>query len=217
MPSTEDISIVIPTVDGRRDSLQRTLAAYEKETPGSEIIIISEYASCGDAWIAGEKLATRNYVHFTADDITPYPDWWQEAVHFLDNGVVPVCRIKKGYSSGRDEHYADVPCGELGTPRNVMVPFLTRDMLNSGGWLLPIHYGSDAWVSYWAVKNGYPVEVCPSYIVTHYLAPQGRVPFRQIGDMQLFITKMEESGYLPPFWETAKRKYGMKLPEVRHV
>lgn len=217
MTSPGDISIIIPTVDGRKYSLDRTLQAYEETAPGSEVIVLENYASCGEAWMVGAEKATRPYVHFTADDITPFPNWWLEATLMLDMNIIPVCRVIKGYGDVGEEHTADMPCGDLGNPPCVMVPFLTKKMLGEGRWLLPIHYGSDFWVSYWAVKNGYPVEQCETYQVTHYLAPQGRVPYRQVKDKQYMIQAMEEEGYLPPFWEVAKRKYGLSSPKVEFV
>jgi hypothetical protein len=217
MTTPANISIIIPTVDGRKHSLERTRIAYKEETPGAEIITVPNYASCGEAWLVGAEKATQPYIHFTADDIIPKPDWWLEATLMLDLGIIPVCRVIKGYGNIGEEHTMNVPCGDLGDPPNVMVPFLTRGMLDSGRCLLPIHYGSDSWVSYWAVKNGHLVARCESYQVTHYMAPQGRVPHRQIKDMQFFITAMEEEGYLPPFWEVAKRKYGMVRPQVEFV
>jgi len=217
MTSPSDISIIIPTVDGRKYSLERTLAAYEETSPGSEVVVPENYASCGEAWLAGVEMTTRPYVHFTADDIIPYPNWWLEATLMLDMNIIPVCRVIKGYGAEEEEHWADMPCGDLGNPRNVMVPFLTRSMLEEGRWLLPIHYGSDYWVSYWAVKNGYPVEVSETYKVKHFLAPEGRVPYRQVTDKQFMIQAMEEAGYLPPYWEVAKRKYGMSQPRVEFV
>ena len=107
--------------------------------------------------------------------------------------------------------------GELGHYHNVMVPFLTREMLDEGNWLLPIHYGSDMWVTYYAARYGYPIVDCPEYLVWHHLAPEGRVPHRQMEDMKFLIRSMEEAGYLPPYFETLKRKYGMVKPVVSHV
>lgn len=219
MPTPTDITIVIPTVDSRRQWLAKATEAYQRTAPGCEIIVKEEYGSCGDGWIAGWKEAKGKYIHFTADDIIPHDDWWQEAIEFLDRGTVPVCRVINGYGHAEgQEVWVDVPCGKFGDPRNVMVPFLTREMLEEDElFLLPIHYGSDAWVSYRAVTTGHPVEVCPSYMVTHYLAPCGRVPHRQVRDIPYMIQAMEDSGYLPPFWQATKRKYGMVDARVQHI
>ena len=153
----------------------------------------------------GAMSASREYVHFTADDIVPAENWWQAACVMLEEGIVPVCNV---HSWQNKPEWAEAPMGKLGKYFNVMVPFLTREMLDTGNWLLPIHYGSDMWVTYYAAKHGYPVLDCLPYKVWHWAAPEGRVPQRELRDKTLLIKAMEEEGYLPPYFAWMKEKYG---------
>lgn len=201
---SRDISIVIPTVKGREDWLRKSIRTYTRETPDAEIIVITDYPSCGEAWIEGAAKSTREYVHFTADDIVPAENWWVDATRMLSRGIVPVCNV---YSWQNRPEWSEAPMGEMGSYHNVMVPFLSRTMLNLKNWMLPIHYGSDMWATYMAARY-YKVEECPTYKVWHWLAPEGRVPQREFRDKACLIRAMEDEGYLPPYFAWMKEKYG---------
>lgn len=200
MPSVHsaDISIVIPTIKGREDWIRKAVRTYTRETPGAEIIVVEGEPSCGEAWQKGYEQSTKEYVHFTADDIAPAPHWYSTAMSLLNQGIVPACNVKDGNNRPA---LCDSPLGLMGHHPNVLVPFLTREMLEKGGWLLPIHYGSDDWVTYRAAELGYPIQLCLQYIVWHHVAPEGRDYVRRKGDVEFLAQTMEEHGYLPPIYD----------------
>lgn len=200
-----DVSVVIPTVDGRAARLRETVAEYEAKTPGAQILVVRGRRSCGEAWIEGARRASRRFVHFTADDVTPAHGWWREPTRLLAEGVVPICTVENPY--GREQP-VEMELGALGDTLNVQVPFLARDMLTDG-WMLPIHYGSDTWATYWAAKSGYELRACPSYRVVHHLSPHGRVRWRREEDISTMIRGMVAAGYLPPFWHESARRRGI--------
>lgn len=196
------ISVVIPTITGRESWLRRSVQAYHQTTPNVEIIVIANEPSCGHAWIEGCKRSTGRYVHFTADDITPKESWWGQAVGSCDRGAVPLANVR---TPGGAPAWCNSPLGDMGLVRNVLVPFLSREQLALGGWLLPIHYGSDDWVSYRAVQLGLPLDECPAYVLTHHVAAEGRTYMRRHGDVKTLAEAMRAAGYLPPVYEQLEK------------
>lgn len=196
------ISVVVPTITGREDWLERCRQAYERTTPGLEFIVVKDEPSCGHAWQKGYERSTGRYVHFTADDIEPSPHWWREAVMAVDRGEVPACNVRgpNGYAA-----HCDSPLADLGHLPNVLVPFLSREQLELGNWLLPIHYGSDDWVAYRAAQLGLKVRRYPGYEVTHHVAPEGRNYRRRHADVLALVTAMDRAGYVPPVYAQLER------------
>lgn len=195
--TTDKISIIIPTITGREEWAERSAKSYLMETPGAEIIIIKDQISCGLAWNLGAAQATRDYLHFTADDITPHFGWWERAMRWIDQGIVPACNVRDRHG---ESAWCDSPLGDMGLWPNILVPFINRKMLGNGEWLLPVHYGSDDWVTYMAVKDGYSVQRCPEYKVIHHVAAEGRNYLRRYGDVKALAEAMEAEGYLPPVY-----------------
>src|SRR5690242_19932281 len=87
------ISIVVPTVVGRERHLKACLAAYDRYTSDFEVHVITGRPTCGRAWVDGAKVATGDYIHFSADDLEPFASWWQSAIQVTDIGLLPAPRI----------------------------------------------------------------------------------------------------------------------------
>ena len=195
---SELISVVVPTVPGREEWLEKCVARYEKNTAGAEIIVVRDQPTCAEAWERGFEQSAGDYVHFTADDIVPVRGWWKDAVKYLDRGVIPVGVV---FEEGR-KFFSETPMGP-----KIMIPFLTREMLNQGDWFLPIHHGSDDWITYRAAQLGLPRLYCSSYAVHHYMAPQGRVPERRSRDLKTLAEAMRAAGNIPRYyaWQAERR------------
>jgi len=193
------ISVVIPTIAGREDWLKNCLAAYEAVSPAdTQYIVIKDQPTCGHGWVEGNKEATGNYVQFSADDLEPTERWWVDPVEMLKCGIIPACNVlTPKYLPAT----CDSPLGDMGHWPNVQVPLLTKEMLEDPRWLLPIHYGSDDWISYWAVKKGYQVVRSERYRMLHHVAEEGRDYTRRHGDVKILCDAMSEAGYLPPVYE----------------
>ena len=196
------ISVVIPTITGREEWAERCEAAYRETTPHVEIIVVKDEPSCGHAWIEGYRRSTGQYVHFTADDITPRYNWYHDALAAASAGKVPLADVRGPNGS---QAWCMAPLGDMGHVRNVLVPFLSRAQLAYGDWLLPIHYGSDDWISYRAVQLGLPLVECPSYILTHWVADEGRDYTRRHGDVKALCDAMERAGYVPPVYDQLEK------------
>jgi hypothetical protein len=98
------LSIEMPTVDGREDELQKSLAAYQNRTPLEiEWIIEENHPTCGAAWNAGAAKATGDVLHMAADDIEPTDGWWEAAWSALSIDRIPLGWIYEHDSKfGRD-------------------------------------------------------------------------------------------------------------------
>jgi hypothetical protein len=187
------ISIIVPTITGREEWLKKCLKGYKLTAPDAEVVVVKDAPSCAEGWEEGAEKATGDYLHFTADDIIPAYDWWQEPIKMLDAGIIPVANV---YEDGR-RFVCPTPMG-----LKVMIPFLTRRMLDLGGWFLPIHNGSDDWVTYRAARLGFPTQFCPAYVIHHYIAPEGRErpAARRADDLTALEEAMAEDGYVPQYY-----------------
>jgi len=89
------IAVVIPTMPGREESLERTVSSYEERTDSSlRIIVIHDAETCGSGWQSGallaqDSMADGDYLHFTADDIVPEFAWDVPAIEAVDRGYIP--------------------------------------------------------------------------------------------------------------------------------
>lgn len=196
--SSSQLSIIVPTITGREEWLVKCLDSYIRTAPNAQVIVIKDAPSCGVAWSRGVKQAAQKYIHFTADDITPHPGWYAKAVQFLDDGLMPAAYV---YDSKGAPLMCDSPLGDLGTVPNILVPLLTRELVEKGPWFVDFHYGTDDWITYVARSLGYEVKRCSSYAFTHHVAPEGRNYTRRHGDVKALVDAMEEAGYVPPIYE----------------
>ena len=186
------ISIIVPTITGREEWLEKCLKGYKLTAPDAEVIVVKDQPSCAEGWQKGYEQSSGDYLHFTADDIVPGYDWYPAAIEMLDRGVLPVASVFEG----RKRFICPTPMNVL----KVMIPFLTRDMMELGNWFLPIHHGSDDWVTYRAVQLGIPVEFCPQYVIHHYTAPEGRSAVNRARDLTLLEEAMAEAGHVPEYY-----------------
>lgn len=197
------ISVIVPTVKGREPWLAACVAAYEATCPDLDLIVVhNDGKPCGQGWIDGAERATGDYLHFTADDLLPFPGWWEAAVAVADADGIPGANVL----TAKDPEgewleattmyagaflYGDVPA------RNILVPFFTRKMLDAAEWLLPIHYGSDDWVTFLADRLDIPMPFTPGYVLGHGAAPEGRLHTNGRIGIPLLCDKMAEFGEVP--------------------
>jgi hypothetical protein len=207
------ISVIIPTIDVRARWLDECVAAYEATCPGCEIIIIRDQDSCGEAWILGAQEATGDYLHFTADDLLPLEGWWEAAIEVADAGGIPGANVLTAKEVGGDwledsTMYAGAFTHDDRTVRNILVPFLTRERVATDEWLLPIHYGSDDWVTYLADLLEIPIPFTESYRLGHGAAPQGRLHTSRWKDLPLLADRMMARGGVPFPYKRMAMEYG---------
>jgi hypothetical protein len=167
------ISVVIPTVTGREELLEQTIAAFRATDAHLEFVIVRNHSTCGDAWNHGAEQATGTYLLLGGDDLIPDPVALDVAVTAAEEDVYPApCIVRP---DGTVES-----CGTLGqglylTPGrdgipcyNASVPFMLRNLWGVIGPSLPIHYHADDFLAYRArFDAGLSVETRQRYRFTH--------------------------------------------------
>jgi nucleoside-diphosphate-sugar epimerase len=170
-------SIVIPTIDGREESLARTIQIYRETMPAAEVIIEHGHPTVADAWNAGALRATGDTLHLTADDLTPETGWWEAASETLACHALPApvfCHPTGGESLP--------PPGGVQYPGHrdwsafhaSVIPTLPTSLWREIAPLPSIHYYSDNLISARAFRHGWPSALRAPYRFIHYLHDVGR-------------------------------------------
>jgi hypothetical protein len=177
------ISVVVPTIAGRERHLETCLRAYKENTAGEyEAIVIEDRPACGVAWVDGMSTARGDFVHFSADDLSPHEGWDVAAREVVGRGFLPAPRILNDDNTlqscgGSDGWETDHPTGyQTDFSR---IPFLSRQLWNDirvqvEPFLRETHYFTDNCISYAAAKHGIATGVHNDYLFTHSLAEAGR-------------------------------------------
>lgn len=172
------ISVVIPTISGREESLQRTLDAYVANTVHeSEIIVIKDAPTWPGACNAGYRKANGSIIHFTADDLTPFPEWDKDILSILENDELPAPRVHDYRPDGKFMNSKDGKDGEL--THFTRVPIMTRDQFQRIGFWPEIVYYADIWVSEKARTVGIKTRMLYSYAFVHHWCQVGRVDSKE--------------------------------------
>lgn len=168
------ISIVVPTIAGREEHLERCVRAYAATTPSHQLIVVHDRATCGIAWQAGAELANSDYLHFSADDLEPLPGWWEAATARADQGLLPAPRITRPDATLES-------CGDWGVemddgvvPEMTRIPFMSRLQWGHIGPMIALHYYTDNWVSFKGRLYGIETAVTRDYAFVHHHATVGR-------------------------------------------
>ena len=178
------VAVVIPTVPGREEHLERCWNAYMDTANGATLRIYVEHGhpSCGEAWIAGMNHAEDDgydYVHLTADDLEPQEGWLDVGVETVEAGNIPAPLVFMPDGSLQSAGISGMEC-HTGAYCDWMqidsttVPFLTREMWQRIG-MIPLHYCTDLWVSHKGRLEGWETVVRTGMRFTHYNAPEGRI------------------------------------------
>jgi hypothetical protein len=202
------IGIVVPTIPGREESLDRTIESYKKMTRGPELVwfIHEDSPSCGIGWRNGANAlelgyGPLDYLHFTNDDIeVTDPKWWKVCTETADEGGLP-CPVVMNpngslQSAGGQLGQADDLLRDL-VPDKTAVDFTTVPFMSWEQWkaigMLPIHYSADVWVSYRGRQLGYETFLRLRYRLTHHTHPVGRGPQLQRGaeDQAMMFRELE--------------------------
>lgn len=94
------VTVVVPTVDGREEYLERCLRGYRERTESAEVefLVYENRPTCGMVWQEGADEAVRlhgrsGFLHFTADDIVPGEGWFLPLAEAVDRNFVPVAAV----------------------------------------------------------------------------------------------------------------------------
>lgn len=169
------ISVIIPTVPGREEHLERCVRAYEERTlRPPEIIVVENKPTCGIAWQEGAEQATGTFIHFSADDLEPHDGWANAAITAIGMGWLPAPRILRPDGSlescGRWEE--EQRTGD--ETEMTRIPFMSHEQWKRIGPMIPTHYYTDNWISFKGGLLDIPTRVHRGYQFTHHWAQAGR-------------------------------------------
>ncbi len=178
------VDVIIPTVSGREDLLERCIESYKRHThPDSlNLIVVRDERTVGKAWLAGIEQSTAPYIHLSGDDLeVTSPTWAGACVEAVDAGRLPCPVIHRPDGSlescGGDMSAYGCLIAEMqqnGTEVDFSpLPFGSREQVEAIG-MLDIHYCSDVWFSYRGRQLGWPSVVVRGYEMLHHHSNIGR-------------------------------------------
>lgn len=199
LPANPTVTVVIPTVPGREESLERAKAAYRATVPAEALTldVRTGHSTCGAAWDVAAMEALTDLVHLSADDLEPLPGWFEVAVAALGEGVMPAPYVRNGHSAALES------CGRWGemTPESSSVPMSVIPIFPVAAWRggaplapspehltfdprrrvatwtsLDLHYFSDNAVSSCARAAGWEIRPRHGYAFLHWWEDAGRKP-----------------------------------------
>ena len=182
-----ELTVVVPTITGREESLQRTLDSYEATLEGvdSEIVVIQDAPTWPDACNLGFKKAEGDVIHFTADDLEALPGWWDHASKALQErpNELPAPRVYDFLPppEGRWMNEEDGPDGAI--PLFTRIPIFTREQGEKIGPWPAIVYYADYWVSEKARTLGIETHMVHGYDFVHHWCQIGRVDSKENMDL----------------------------------
>lgn len=172
------IDVIIPSVAGREESLERCIESYERNTAPDVLafIVIRDEETCGIAWGKGMELSTAPYVHLSNDDLEVCDRIWAGVCcETVDAGQLP-CPIVF-----RPDGSIESCGGDVGAPGHLIshrqpdrtpcdfttVPFMSREQADAIG-MTRGHYKTDVYVSHKGRALGYETTVRTHYAFTHH-------------------------------------------------
>lgn len=195
------VDVVVPTIEGREESLERCLASF----PGLNHIVIKGEPSCGRAWIKGIERSTAGYILLCADDIQcDYYDWqeplWIEAcIETCEKGMLPAPVVF------RPNHSLESAGGDMSasgclidhiqpdwTPVDFTpMPFGSREQIEAIG-MIEAHYMTDVWFSHRGRQLGYETVLRHPYRLIHHHEMVGRI-HSTAADERIYNEAMEKA------------------------
>jgi len=170
------ISVVIPTITGRENSLARTIAAYNFTTNAKiEWLIYKDRPTCGIAWNEGIAEATGDYIHLSADDLEPQPGWYEAAWSKINHGFLPAPRILKPDGTLESCGWDDQERPD-GTPEEFSrIPFAPKEWFWEMGPMLETHYMGDYYFGALGRRIGILTVIARDYLFIHHHEMTGRL------------------------------------------
>ena len=169
------LSIIVPTISGREESLERTIRSYETTLAGidHQLIVVKDESSWPRACNVGYQQAQGDIIHWTADDLEAAPGWYTDVPAFLERDEIPAPTVFDYRPDGKFANAEDGPDGAL--TWFTRVPICRRDQAERIGLWPEITYYADIWFSEKARAVGIETRMLYSYRFVHHWSPIGRV------------------------------------------
>lgn len=174
------IDLVVPTIQGREESLARCLSSYQSHAEVNPIVI-EDSETCGAGWAKGLEQATAEYVLFACDD-QECAAGLDAAIEASDEGFIVCPRVwtpwgtieSNGGNMEEPHHIIRRPQRDRTLVDYTVVPFLTRELAERIGMLADCHYCTDVWISRRGRQLGVFTQLRHGYEVIHHQEQVGR-------------------------------------------
>lgn len=173
------ISIVLPTISGREESLQQVIDSYVAHTKVKyEIVVIKNAPTWPEACNAGFQKAEGDIILFGADDLDATAGWHRDILKFFKaHDELPAPYIT---DYEYDAPMMNAEDGEDGAYAYfTRVPIMRRDQWERIGVWPPLIYYADIWVSEKARTLGIRTKMLYSFRFVHRWCQIGRVDSRE--------------------------------------
>lgn len=168
------VDLIVPTVQGREASLERCLASFK--APDVNPIVVPDSKNCGWGWKQGIAASRASYLLLACDDQESISDNWADVcIETVELGLLPCPRIYRPDGSIESQGGDMRAFGHLLARHTkdgiqvdfTTVPFCSREQIEEID-MLPVHYGSDVWVSYRGRQLGYDTVLRHGFDLTHH-------------------------------------------------
>lgn len=184
-----EITVVLPTISGREEYLQRTVESYEATLRGDDfdIIVIKNAPTWPSACNLGYEKSDSEFILFGADDLDALPGWWEYGRAALRTAPMELpapCVYDAGPDGWRFSNAADGQDGDL--THFTRVPLMTREQYEIVGPWPHIVYYADIWLSEKARTLGIRTRMVYGFDFFHHWCQIGRVDSQE---------NMDEAGW----------------------
>jgi GT2 family glycosyltransferase len=172
------VDLIVPTIEGREESLERCLASF----PDLNHIVVKGQPSCGLGWIEGIKRSGADYLLLCCDDIEADPDCDLTAcIEAVDDGYLPAPVIHRPdgglESAGGDMNAAGCLLRDVQpdwTPVDFTpLPFVSRAQIKKIR-MIEAHYMTDVYLSHKGRRLGYETVLRHDFRLIHHHHMTGR-------------------------------------------
>lgn len=173
------LSVVVPTISGREESLARCISSYERtlEEVEHEIIVVKDENSWPRACNVGYQRSAGDVIHWTADDLEALPGWYANIPAALEVDELPAPAV---FDYREDGKFANAEDGADGaTTWFTRIPICRRDQAERIGLWPEITYYADIWFSEKARAIGIETRLLYSYRFVHHWSGVGRVDSKE--------------------------------------
>lgn len=176
------LSIVIPTISRREESLARAVASYRDTCVdiNHEIIIVKDRPTWPAACNEGYEQATGDVILFTSDDLEALPGWHVPALRYLgEHDELPAPRVYNFLPppEGEWDNSEDGPDGAI--THFTRIPIMRRDQWERiGRWPDDLIYYADLWVSEKGRSLGIETRMVHGFDFIHHWSGIKRVDSR---------------------------------------
>jgi len=171
------ISIVIPTIDSRKDYLERALASFVATTEiAYEFLVYRNRPTCGIAWNDGISDAKGDYILLAADDLEAHPGWAEAGIACIEGRHALPCPRILNWDGTLQSCGSTADEASTGDGSEVArIPFFPRSLVKVLHPVFANQYAGDYWITWKARRAGWPTVVIREMLFTHHMLEQGRL------------------------------------------